>query len=68
MAFRGHTAIWANVGSTHVIPAFIDNETDPKKVEKFMKNYIQTTVGRYAGEGISWDVVNEAIDIGTGSG
>jgi len=68
MAFRGHTAMWANVGSSHYYPDFIGNETDPEKIEKFLKNYIQTTVGRYAGRGISWDVVNEAIDPNSGSG
>ena len=27
-----------------------------------MKNYIYSTVGRYKGQAVAWDVVNEAID------
>ena len=68
MHFRGHAAIWGNVGSTHYTPQFIQDETDPAKIEAFMKNYIQTTVARYKGQGVSWDVVNEAMDVSSGTG
>ena len=43
--FRGHATIWGNVGSTHYTPQFIQDETDPAKIEAFMKNYIHATVG-----------------------
>ena len=68
MHFRGHATIWGNVGSTHYTPQFIQDETDPVKIEAFMKNYIQTTVARYKGQGLSWDVVNEAMDASSGTG
>ena len=31
-------------------------------IENFLKEYIQTTLRRYSGKTIAWDVVNEAID------
>lgn len=66
MAFRGHNTCWANVGKPHYQPAFIRDETDPAKIEAFLKNFIQTTLKRYSGKAIAWDVINEAIDDGKG--
>lgn len=39
MKMRGHTLIWAKNGSW--IPNLIRWETNPSKIEGFMKNYIQ---------------------------
>lgn len=61
-AFRGHTAMWANTGSSHYTPDYITSLTDSGKLEAFLEEYIKTTVGRYAGQGVSWDVVNEAMN------
>lgn len=62
MAFRGHNTCWANVGQPYYQPDFIRNESDPAKIESFLKKFIQTTMARYSGKAIAWDVVNEAID------
>ena len=63
MAFRGHTAVWANTGKNHLQPAFIRDETDPVVIENFLKSHIQKVVGRYAGKYHAWDLINEAIDV-----
>lgn len=62
MAFRGHNTCWANVGQPYYQPEFIRNENDPAKIEAFLKSFIQTTIGRYKGKAIGWDVINEAVD------
>lgn len=62
MHFRGHTTCWANTGKNHYQPSFIRDETDPVKIENFLKTFIQTTVQRYRGKTVAWDVINEAIN------
>lgn len=64
MMFRGHNTCWANTGQPYYQPDFIKNETDPAKIEAFLKNYITTTIKKYADKAIAWDVINEAIDDG----
>jgi endo-1,4-beta-xylanase len=61
MTFRGHVLLWANVGETFYQPAFIRNETDAKKIENFMKLYINQTMSWSNGRIPMWDVVNEAV-------
>lgn len=63
MAFRGHTAVWANTGKNHYQPAFIRDETDLDKIEGFLRSHIHQVVSRYAGRYHAWDVVNEVIDV-----
>ena len=40
LAFRGHNTCWANTGKNHYQPAFIRDETDPEKIEAFLKTFI----------------------------
>ena len=63
MAFRGHTACWANTGKNHYQPSFIRDETDPVVIENFLEKHVKAVVGRYAGKYHAWDVVNEAINV-----
>jgi len=59
-AFRAHNLIWANTGTHN--PDFIRNETDYVKLEKFMLDYINSTVKAVGGHPtIAWDVINEAV-------
>lgn len=58
MHFRGHAALWAK---DPFYPDFLKWEKSAWKIEDFMKRYIKTTVGRYKGRVLAWDVVNEAI-------
>ena len=62
MQFRGHVAVWANTGKQTYQPAFIRDETDPVKIESFLKSHIHKVLGRYSGKAVAWDVINEAID------
>lgn len=55
---RGHTLVWHSG-----IPQYVTNESDPKVVEKLLRDHISTVVGRYKGKIQSWDVVNEIIHI-----
>lgn len=41
---------------------FVNNETDMVKLEKFMVDYITTTVKQFGDDIFAWDVVNEAVD------
>ncbi len=55
----GHNLIWHS--ST---PEWVETKgaKDSVWLAKFMKEYIQTYVGRYKGKVAAWDVVNEAFD------
>ncbi|PWJ41910.1 endo-1,4-beta-xylanase [Sediminitomix flava] len=55
----GHALIWH-----HGAPQWIKDQTAENGAEwmdSFMKEYIQTVVGRYKGKVAAWDVVNEAF-------
>ena len=62
MVITGHTLIW----HSQLSPWFcVDGEgknVSPEVLKKRMKDHITTTVKRYKGRIIGWDVVNEAIE------
>ena len=60
---HGHALIWHNA-----TPDWVKNfsGTDAE-FETMVKDYVTTTVTRYKGKIASWDVVNEAIDDGSGN-
>ncbi|WP_020528376.1 endo-1,4-beta-xylanase [Flexithrix dorotheae] len=55
----GHTLVWHSA-----TPEWVEAQTngDPDKLDAFMKNYIQTFVGKYKGKVAGWDVVNEVMN------
>lgn len=55
----GHNLIWHS--ST---PEWVESKGNKDSIwlAKFMKDYIQTYVGRYKGKVAAWDVVNEAFE------
>ena len=58
MKIRGHTLVWYNQ-----IPTWLTSGNFTRdEVIQIMREHIQTLVGRYRGQIIAWDVVNEAID------
>ncbi|MDX6746615.1 endo-1,4-beta-xylanase [Polaribacter sp. PL03] len=60
---HGHALIWHNA-----TPDWVKNFSgSDAEFEVMVKNYIVTTVTRYKGKIASWDVVNEAIDDGSGN-
>ncbi|HET7504773.1 MAG TPA: endo-1,4-beta-xylanase, partial [Kofleriaceae bacterium] len=62
MAIRGHTLVWHNQ-----IPGWLTGGNFTRdQVIAIMRDHIMTLVGRYRGRIAAWDVVNEAIDDGTG--
>lgn len=62
MYVHGHALIWHNA-----TPDWVENfaGTDAE-FEAMVKEYITTTVTRYKGKVRSWDVVNEALEDGSG--
>jgi endo-1,4-beta-xylanase len=52
---RGHTLIWH--GS---VPTWFD-ALSASEASQAIENHIRTTVGRYRGQIVAWDVVNEAV-------
>jgi len=62
MNVHGHALIWHNA-----TPTWVENfaGTDAE-FEAMVKDYITTTVTRYKGKVRSWDVVNEALEDGSG--
>jgi len=55
----GHTLVWH-----YGLPNWIEEKAEEKGadwVDAFLKEYIQTVVGRYKGRVAAWDVVNEAL-------
>ncbi|WP_458008557.1 endo-1,4-beta-xylanase [Flavobacterium sp. PL002] len=60
---HGHALIWHNS-----VPSWVTNfvGTDAE-FETMVKEYITTVVTRYKGKVKSWDVVNEAVDDGSGN-
>lgn len=55
---RGHALLWY----AHV-PQWWDAIEDRRAAERAVLDHIERTVGRYRGRVVSWDVVNEAIEI-----
>ena len=51
---RGHTLVWHNQA-----PAWLDESKHD--LQSVLAEHIRETVGRYRGQIVSWDVVNEAI-------
>lgn len=60
MKFRGHTLVWH--GS---VPAWLTETATSRNAEELLENHISTVVKRYAGRVHSWDVVNEAVYLGS---
>lgn len=63
MRVRDHTMVWYNAGD---IPAWV-NGLSNADAEAALKTHIQTIMARYKGKVQQWDVVNEALDDGTGA-
>ncbi len=63
MQVHGHALIWHAA-----TPSWVENfaGTD-QEFEDMVKDYITTTVSRYRGRVVSWDVVNEAFADGSGN-
>jgi endo-1,4-beta-xylanase len=61
MLLRGHPLVW-----DQALPAWLKTTLDRQNAKQILTNHIQTVVKRYAGKMHSWDVVNEAIDVGHG--
>jgi len=66
MIFRGHPLVWFNSSPQWLIDKFKNPNTTSGEIENILKNHISTVVKRYAGKVHSWDVVNEAINVGDG--
>jgi endo-1,4-beta-xylanase len=61
MKFRGHTLVWEQALPKWFVPTVnLDN------AKQILLSHISTVVGHFAGQMHSWDVVNEAIEIGDG--
>jgi endo-1,4-beta-xylanase len=63
MKLRGHNLAWHQYN-----PAWLEATATPANARELLVKHIETVVGRYAGRMHSWDVVNQAIDIGNGVG
>ncbi|MCW2120430.1 endo-1,4-beta-xylanase [Flavobacterium sp. 7A] len=60
---HGHALIWHNS-----VPSWVTNFVGTNaEFEAMVKDYITTVVTRYKGKIKSWDVVNEAVDDGSGN-
>ena len=63
MQVHGHTLVWHQTA-----PAWLENFSgDDAAFEDIVRTYITTVVQRYRDTVVSWDVVNEAFDNGTGA-
>lgn len=58
MRFFGHTLVWY----AQEPPAFKRLDTGRIAFDAAYRNYITAVVGRYRGQAVGWDVVNEAVD------
>ncbi|MDH3662289.1 MAG: endo-1,4-beta-xylanase [Alphaproteobacteria bacterium] len=54
---HGHTLAWH-----YQLPDWFETTVDSANASSFLRDHIETVVGRYAGRVRSWDVVNEAIE------
>ncbi|WP_075590721.1 endo-1,4-beta-xylanase [Labilibacter marinus] len=63
MNVHGHALIWHNA-----TPSWVQNFSGTNaEFETMVEDYITTTVTRYKGKVRSWDVVNEALEDGSGN-
>lgn len=57
MQVRGHTLVWH-----HQLPMWlIERRWTREELIEILREHISTVVGRYRGQVVAWDVVNEAI-------
>jgi endo-1,4-beta-xylanase len=61
MLLRGHPLIYYDA-----LPLWLKQTVNQQNAKEIFTNHIETVVKRYAGKMHSWDVVNEAIDVGDG--
>lgn len=59
MLLRGHPLVWHEA-----LPKWLPDTLNSRNAEKILTQHIETIVKRYAGKIHSWDVVNEAVDVG----
>jgi endo-1,4-beta-xylanase len=59
LKLRGHPLVWHEA-----LPKWVAETLSQTNAEQILTEHIQTVVRRYAGKMHSWDVVNEAINIG----
>jgi len=62
MRVKGHCLVWHNQ-----LPAWVSALGTADEVRQAMTNHIQQVTGHFKGKLAAWDVVNEAIDDGTGN-
>lgn len=63
MKVRGHTLVWYQQN-----PTWLTSTTwNPETLKVVLKEHIDSVVGHYKGKVIAWDVVNEAINDGSGT-
>jgi endo-1,4-beta-xylanase len=61
MKIRGHNLAWHRDN-----PKWFDRVATTANARDLLVSHIETVAGRYAGRMHSWDVVNEAIEVGDG--
>ncbi len=61
MLLRGHPLIYYDA-----LPSWLESTINHQNAKQIFTHHIETVVKRYAGKMHSWDVVNEAIDVGDG--
>ncbi|MEM8778273.1 MAG: endo-1,4-beta-xylanase [Cyanobacteria bacterium P01_G01_bin.49] len=61
LQLRGHNLVWHDA-----IPDWVKETVNPENAASVLKDHIATVAGHYQGSMHSWDVVNEAINIGDG--
>lgn len=63
MKVRGHTLVWYQQN-----PTWLTSTTwNPETLKVVLKEHIDSVVGHYKGKVVAWDVVNEAINDGSGT-
>ncbi len=61
LRLRAHPLVWHEA-----LPQWVNETVNSTNAERVLTEHIQTLLQRYAGKMHSWDVVNEAIDVGNG--
>jgi endo-1,4-beta-xylanase len=61
MLLRGHPLVYYDS-----LPSWLKTTITHQNAKKIFTDHLETVVKRYAGKMHSWDVVNEAIDVGDG--